>query len=122
MSTHTITRGTISSRGGALVVSLESAGRSIRDVLFLSKLERIIMEYFIRHISAGEIIAALDIKEEIKKRVKQGETDIVSELEDAILLREINIAMALLANKGFLEYKNGVYKFCLLYTSDAADE
>ncbi len=91
-------------------MSLESGRRSIREILLLSKLERIIMEYFIKHISAGEIIAALDIKEEIKKKAKQGETDIVSEIEDAILLREINIAMALLANKGFLEYKNGVYK------------
>jgi hypothetical protein len=68
------------------------------------------MEYFVRHISAGEIIAALDIKEEIKKRAKQGETDIVSELDDTIILREVSIAMALLASRGFLEYRAGVYK------------
>jgi hypothetical protein len=98
------------SRRGALLVSLKSSERIIREILSLNKLERIIMEYFIKHISAGEIIAALDIKEEVKKRAKQGETDIVSELEDAIILREVNVAMALLANKGFLEYKNGVYK------------
>jgi len=92
------------------VSSTSSSGRSIRDILSLSKLERIIMEYFIRHISAGEIIAALDIKEEIKKRAKQGETDIVSELDDTIILREVSIAMALLASRGFLEYRAGVYK------------
>jgi len=90
--------------------STGSSGRSLREILSLSKLERVIMEYFIRHISAGEIIAALDIKEEIKKRAKRGETDIVRELDDAIILREVNIAMALLASKGFLEYRNGVYK------------
>ena len=90
--------------------STSSSGRSIRDILSLSKLERIIMEYFVRHISAGEIIAALDIKEEIKKRAKQGETDIVSELDDTIILREVSIAMALLASRGFLEYRAGVYK------------
>jgi len=92
------------------VSSTSSSGRSIRDILSLSKLERIIMEYFVRHISAGEIIAALDIKEEIKKRAKQGETDIVSELDDTIILREVSIAMALLASRGFLEYRAGVYK------------
>ncbi|MCC6053412.1 MAG: hypothetical protein LM569_04360 [Desulfurococcaceae archaeon] len=90
--------------------STSSSGRSIREILSLSKLERIIMEYFIRHISAGEIIAALDIKEEIKKRAKQGEIDIVSELDDTIILREVSIAMALLASRGFLEYSSGVYK------------
>lgn len=90
--------------------STSSSGRSIRDILSLSKLERIIMEYFVRHISAGEIIAALDIKEEIKKRAKQGEIDIVSELDDTIILREVSIAMALLASRGFLEYRAGVYK------------
>jgi hypothetical protein len=92
------------------VSSTSSSGRSIREILSLSKLERIIMEYFIRHISAGEIIAALDIKEEIKKRAKQGEIDIVSELDDTIILREVSIAMALLASRGFLEYSSGVYK------------
>jgi len=92
------------------VSSTSSSGRSIREILSLSKLERIIMEYFIRHISAGEIIAALDIKEEIKKRAKQGEIDIVSELDDTIILREVSIAMALLASRGFLEYSSGAYK------------
>lgn len=84
--------------------------RSLREMLTLNKLERLVMEYFLRHISAGEIIAALDLKEEIKKRARQGETDLVSELEDAIIVRELYIAMAMLVKRGFLEYRNGVYR------------
>lgn len=84
--------------------------RSLREVLQLSKLERLVMEYFLKHISAGDIIAVLDLKEEVKKRVKNGETDLVSELEDAIIVRELYIALALLVKKGFLEYANGAYK------------
>jgi len=84
--------------------------RSVREILSLNKLERVVMEYFLRHISAGEIIAALDLKEEVKKRAKQGEADLVSELEDAIIVREVYVAMALLVKKGFLEYRNGAYR------------
>ncbi|MEM2025626.1 MAG: hypothetical protein QXW94_04980 [Desulfurococcaceae archaeon] len=87
--------------------------RNIREILSLNKLERLIMEYFIRHISAGEIIAVLDLKEEVKKRVRQGETDLTSEVEDAIIMRELYITLALLARRGFLEYRNGAYKLAV---------
>ncbi|MEM1629020.1 MAG: hypothetical protein QXP02_02375 [Desulfurococcaceae archaeon] len=83
--------------------------RSIREILGLSKLERVIMEYFIRHISVGEIIALIDLKEEIKKRIKDGEEDIVRERDDILIAKEIDITMALLVKKGFLVYRNGVY-------------
>lgn len=85
-------------------------GRDIREILGLSKLERLVMEYFLRQISAGEIIAVLDLKEEVKKRAKQGETDLISEIEDAIIVRELYIVLALLVKRGFLEYRNGAYK------------
>ncbi|MEM0224835.1 MAG: hypothetical protein QXS24_00515 [Desulfurococcaceae archaeon] len=88
----------------------EASKRSIKEILSLSKLERLIMDYFIKHISAGEIIAILDLKEDVKKRIKQGETDLVSEPEDAIIVREIQITLAMLVKKGFLEYRNGVYR------------
>lgn len=88
----------------------EALKRSLREILTLDKLERLIMEYFIRHISVGEIVAALDLKEEVKKKARQGETDLVSELEDAIIVKEIYITMAMLVRKGFLEYRNGAYR------------
>lgn len=89
---------------------LSEMSRSIKEVQTLSKLERLIIEYFIRHISAGEIIAVLDLKEEVKKRVKQGESDLIGEIEDAIIVKELYITMAMLVRKGFLNYRNGVYK------------
>lgn len=84
--------------------------RSLREVLGMSRLEQVIMEYFIRHISAGEIIAVLDLKEEVKKRIKQGEKDIVSEPEEAVIVREIYITLASLVKRGFLVYNNGAYR------------
>jgi hypothetical protein len=92
------------------VASRSSGERSIRELLNLSKLERLIMEYFLKHISVGEVVAVLDIKEEVKRRAKQGETGLVDELEDAIIAREVYVALAMLVKNGFLEYRNGVYK------------
>ncbi|MEM4718045.1 MAG: hypothetical protein QXE81_04715 [Desulfurococcaceae archaeon] len=82
----------------------------IEKVKSLNKRERIILDYFARHISAGEIIAVLDLKEEIKKRVKMGEVDLVIELDDSVITRDIYIDLALLVKQGLLEYRNGVYK------------
>ncbi|MEM0217985.1 MAG: hypothetical protein QW123_00900 [Desulfurococcaceae archaeon] len=87
-----------------------SSTRSLEDVLRLGKLERLIMEYFIRHISAGDIIAVLDLKEEVKKRARMGEVDLVSELDDAFIVKELYVKLALLVKDGFLEYRNGVYR------------
>lgn len=84
--------------------------RNIREILQLGKLERLVMEYFIRHISAGDIVAVLDLKEEVKRRMKMGEIDLASELEDAIIIRELYVKLALLVKDGFLEYKNGAYR------------
>lgn len=77
-----------------------------QDILKLSKLERLIMNYFIKHISAGEIIAVLELREEVK-RIK--DPDLVPEFDDVIIEMEINKALARLVEKGFLEHIGGCY-------------
>lgn len=84
--------------------------KDMRDLMKLGKLERLIMEYFLRHISAGEIIAIIDLREEVKKRVRSGETDLVSELDDAVIEKELHVKLALLVMEGYLESRNGVYR------------
>jgi len=77
-----------------------------KDILKLSKLERLIMDYFIKHISVGEIIAVLELREEVK-RIK--DPDLVPEFDDVIIEMEINKALARLVEKGFLEHVGGCY-------------
>lgn len=84
--------------------------KDMRDLMKLGKLERLIMEYFLRHISAGEIIAIIDLREEVKKRVRSGETNLVSELDDAVIEKELHVKLALLVMEGYLESRNGVYR------------
>jgi len=79
---------------------------SIRDILALSKLERLIMIYFLRHISAGEIITVIEIRDEIKR---SNDPELVPEFDDIIIELEINKAIARLVEKGFLEHKSGCY-------------
>lgn len=76
----------------------------------LDKRKKLIMEYFLRNISVGDIIAVVDLKEEIKKRVRQGEKDLVGELDDAIITRELLIDIDYLIRKGLVEHREGVYK------------
>ncbi|OYT39120.1 MAG: hypothetical protein B6U89_04670 [Desulfurococcales archaeon ex4484_58] len=78
----------------------------LKDILGLPKLERLIMEYFIKHISVGEIIAVLELRDEIK-RLKDPE--LVPEFDDIIIELEINKALARLVEKGFLEHVGGCY-------------
>lgn len=89
---------------------MNTGERNPREILRLRKLERLVMEYFIQHISVGELIAILDLKEEVKKKTRLGETDLVSELEDPIIVRELYLAIAMLVKNGFLEYRNGAYR------------
>ncbi len=77
-----------------------------KDVLSLSKLERLIMEYFIKHISAGEIITVIELRDEIKRL---RDPDLVPEFDDIIIELEINKAIARLIEKGFLEHTGGCY-------------
>jgi hypothetical protein len=84
--------------------------RSLKELLSLGKLEKLVMEYFLKHISAGEIVAILDLKEEVKKRLSLGEQGLVSEPEDAVIVRELYVTLASLIKRGFLVYNNGVYR------------
>jgi len=77
-----------------------------KDILQLPKLERLIMEYFIKHISVGEIIAVLELRDEVK-RLKDPE--LVPELDDVVIEMEIGKALARLVEKGFLEHVAGCY-------------
>jgi len=77
-----------------------------KEILKLSKLERLIMEYFIKHISVGEIIAVLELRDEVKRR---RDPELVPELDDVVIEFEINRALARLVEKGFLEHTTGCY-------------
>lgn len=72
----------------------------------LTKLEKLILEYFIRHISVGEIIATIDIREEVKRL---RDPELVSEFDDPIIEIEVNRALAKLVEKGYLERATGCY-------------
>lgn len=78
----------------------------LRDILKLSKLERLVMDYFLKHISVGEIIAIIELREEIK-RLK--DPDLVPEFDDVIIELEIGKAVNRLLRQNFLEYRNGCY-------------
>lgn len=84
--------------------------KSLKDLIKLGRLERLIMEYFLKHVSAGEIIAIIDLREEVKKRVRAGDTDLVSELDDAVIEKELHVKLALLVMEGYLESRNGAYR------------
>jgi len=77
-----------------------------KDILKLSKLERLIMEYFIKHVSVGEIIAVFELRDEVK-RLKDPE--LVPEFDDVVIEMEISRALARLIEKGFLERGSGCY-------------
>ncbi|WP_440059123.1 PolB1-binding protein PBP2 family protein [Thermogladius sp. 4427co] len=81
----------------------------LKDILRMNKLERIVMEYFVKNISVGEIIALIELREEVKKRVQKGEKDLVLEPDDVIIEREISKVISKLISEGYLEYKAGVY-------------
>jgi len=84
--------------------SMELPG--VKDILSLPKLERLIMDYFLKHISAGEIISVIEIREEIK-RLK--DPDLVPEFDDVIIELTVNRAIARLVRKKFLVHESGCY-------------
>ncbi len=87
-------------------MSNNSNAPGLRDILELPKLERFIMEYFLKHISAGEITAIIEMREEIK-RIRDPE--LVPEFDDVVIEIEISKALTRLVRKGFLEYVSGCY-------------
>ncbi len=78
----------------------------VKDILSLPKLERLIMEYFLKHISAGEIISVIEIREEIKRL---RDPELVPEFDDVIIELTVNRAIARLVNKKFLVHESGCY-------------
>lgn len=82
--------------------------RDIKELLSLNNIEKLIMEYFLRNISVGEIIAILDLREEVKKKVKTGELQ-YSETDDSVIERDLLTIMTSLIKRGFLEYNMGVF-------------
>jgi hypothetical protein len=81
-------------------------GPTLRDILKLSKLERFVMEYFLKHISVGEITATIEMREEIKKLK---DPELVPEFDDVVIEIELGKALTRLVRKGFLEYNSGCY-------------
>ncbi len=78
----------------------------LKDILKLSKLERFVMEYFLKHISVGEITATIEMREEIKRL---GDRELVPDLDDVVIEVEIGKTLGRLVRKGFLEYSSGCY-------------
>jgi len=87
-------------------LSVDQKLPQLRNILRLPKLERLIMEYFLKHISAGEIIVLIDLREEIKRL---RDPDLVPEFDDVIIELEVGKAITRLLRKGFLEYASGCY-------------
>lgn len=75
----------------------------------LTKLEKLVLDYFIRHISVGEIIAVIDLREEVKRL---RDPEMVSEFDDPVIEMEINKAIARLVEKGYLERATGCFNLC----------
>jgi hypothetical protein len=78
----------------------------LKDILKLPKLERLIMNYFLKHISVGEIIAVIELREEVKRL---RDLDLVPEFDDVVIELEISKAIGRLIRKNFLEYRSGCY-------------
>ncbi|ABN69480.1 hypothetical protein Smar_0368 [Staphylothermus marinus F1] len=85
---------------------MEEKKPSLKDILKLSKLERLVMDYFLKHISVGEIIAIIELREEVKRL---RDPDLVPEFDDVIIELEIGRAINRLLRDNFLEYRSGCY-------------
>ncbi len=78
----------------------------LKDIEKLPKLHRLVMEYFIKYISVGELAAIIDLREQIKAL---GDTEIVPEIDDVIIEIYVSRALGDLVRQGFLEKVEGVY-------------
>jgi hypothetical protein len=66
------------------------------------------MEYFLKNISVGEIVAVIDLREEVKKKIRSGELT-YGEIDDAVIERDLLTIITSLIKRGFLEYNMGVF-------------
>jgi len=79
---------------------------SLKDIKKLPKLQQLVMDYFIKYISVGEVVAIIELREQIKAL---RDPDLVPEFDDVIIEIHISRALADLVEKGFLERAEGVY-------------
>jgi len=79
---------------------------SLRDIKKLPKLHQLVMDYFIKYISVGEVVAIIELREQIKAL---RDPDLVPEFDDVIIEIHISRALADLVEKGFLKRAEGVY-------------
>ncbi len=87
-------------------MSRERPVRRLKDIEKLGKLEKLIMKYFLTHISVGEIIAVIDIREEVKRL---RDPELVPEFDDVIIEFHVTKALDRLVEQGYLEHSGGVY-------------
>ncbi|WP_425358436.1 PolB1-binding protein PBP2 family protein [Desulfurococcus mucosus] len=88
---------------------LADAPGRVEELMRLDKLSRLVVSYFLKHISVGEIVAVMDLREEVRRRVREGEKDLVQENESVFIEREVMRVLMELVRKGVLYYRNGVY-------------
>ncbi|MEZ0393638.1 MAG: hypothetical protein ABWK00_01130 [Desulfurococcaceae archaeon] len=82
----------------------------VKALLGLDKLEKIVMEYFFKNVSVGEVIALIELKDELRRRQRSGELTIAAGSdEEAAIERELRKAIANLMRLGLLEYRLGSY-------------
>ncbi len=79
---------------------------TLKDIEKLPKLHRLVMEYFIKYISVGEVIAIIELREQIKALK---DPELVPEFDDVVIEIHISRALADLVEDGFLEKAEGVY-------------
>ncbi len=85
---------------------MENSKPCLEDVKKLPKLHRLIMDYFIKYISAGELVAIIEIREQVKTL---RDPDLVPEFDDIIIEREISRALMYLVEHNYLEHREGCY-------------
>jgi len=79
---------------------------NLKDIKKLPKLHQLVMDYFIKYISVGEVVAIIELREQIKAL---RDPDLVPEFDDVVIEIHISRALADLVEKGFLERAEGVY-------------
>ncbi len=78
----------------------------LEDINKLPKLHRLIMNYFMKYISVGELVAIIELREQVKSLK---DPELVPELDDIIIEREISKAIAYLVEHRYLEHGEGCY-------------
>ncbi len=89
-----------------MAMDIEQKLPRLEDINKLPKLHRLIMNYFMKYISVGELIAIIELREQVKSLK---DPELVPEFDDIIIEREISRAIAYLVEHGYLEHGEGCY-------------